>query len=97
MEVGEEGGVAVDGYAKRLGDGLAGEVVFGGPETAHDGKNVGAAEGGADGADEILEAVADDGLEGHGDADLVEFFGEIERIRILPDGGKHFRTDGDYL
>ncbi len=94
-ESGDLGGVAAQGERERFGDGLAGEVVFGGAEAAHDDDNVGAAEGGADGVDQILAAVADDGLEGDGDADLVELFSEIEGVGVLAEGGEHLGADGD--
>ena len=68
---------------ERFGDGFAGEVVFGGAEAAHEDEDVDAAEGGADGVDEVFAAVADDGFEGDGDADLVEFLSEIEGVGVL--------------
>ena len=53
------------------------------------------AKGVADGADEILLAVADDGLEGHRDADLVELFGEVEGVGVLAMRREHFGADCD--
>ena len=64
VERGNLRGVAAERERERFGDGFAGEVVFSGAEAAHEDENVDAAERGADGADEILAAVADDGLEG---------------------------------
>ena len=52
-------------------------------------------ERGADGVDEVLSAVADDGFEGDGDADLVELLGEIEGVGVLAEGGEHLGADGD--
>jgi len=86
VEGGDELGVAAEGEGERFGDGFAGEVVFSGAEAAHDGENVDAAEGGADGGDEVLAAVADDGLEGDGDAYFVEPFCEIEGVGVLTPG-----------
>ena len=40
-------------------------------------------------------AVADDGFEGDGDADLVELFGEVERVGVLAERGEHLGADGD--
>ena len=87
VERGDLRGVAAQGERERFSDGFAGEVVFRGAEAAHEDENVDAAEGGADGVDEVFAAVADDGLEGDGDADLVEFFGEIEGVGVLAVAG----------
>ena len=94
-ESGDLVGVAAQGERERFGDGFAGEVVFGGAEAAHEDDNVGAAEGGADGVDQVFAAVADDGLEGDGDAELVELFGEVEGVGVLAEGGEHLGADGD--
>ena len=88
-------GVAAEGERESFGDGFAGEIVFGGAEAAHEDENVNAAEGGVDGVDEILAAVADDGFEGDGNAELVEFFREIEGVGVLAEGGEHLGADGD--
>ena len=95
VEGGDLGGVAAEGEGERFSDGFAGEVVFSGSEAAHEDDNVGAGKGGADGADEVFAAVADDGFKGDGDADLVELFGEIEGVGVLPPGGEHLGADGD--
>ncbi len=49
----------------------------------------------ADSGGKIFRPVADDGLEGDGDADLVEFFSEIKGIGVLPVRGEHLGADGD--
>jgi hypothetical protein len=66
-----------------VGDALAGEVVFGGAEAAGEQDDVGAAERDADGFGEVGAVVADDGLEGDGDAEVVETGGEIEGVGVL--------------
>ena len=43
----------------------------------------------------MVEGVADDGLEGDGDAEVVELFGEEEGVGVLPVRGEHFGADGD--
>ena len=48
-----------------------------------------------DGADEILAAVADDGLEGDADAEAVELFREVEGVGVLAERGEHLGADGD--
>ncbi len=72
FESGEEIVVAVEGDAQGGGYGLAGEVVFGGAEAAGEEDDVGAGEGDAGGGGEVIEGVADDGLEGDLDAEIVE-------------------------
>jgi hypothetical protein len=87
VEGGDERGVAAESERESFSDGFAGEVVFRGAEASHEDEDVNAAEGGADGADEVFAAVADDGFEGDGDADFVEFFSEIEGVGVLAEGG----------
>jgi hypothetical protein len=95
MESCDLGTVATKSERESLGNRLAGEVVLCGAEAAHDYQNIGTAEGGTDGVDKVLQAVSDNGLEGDGDADLIEFLGEIKGVGVLAPGGKHFGTDGD--
>ncbi len=89
------GRVAAELDGERFGDGFAGEVVFSGAQAAHEDENVDAGERGADGVDEILLAVADDGFEGDEDADLVELLSEVEGVGVLAEGGEHLGADGD--
>ena len=42
-----------------------------------------------------LLAVADDGFEGYGDAQLVEFLRQVEGVGVLAEGGEHLGADGD--
>ena len=95
VEGGDLRGVAAEGEGEGFGYGFAGEVVFGGAEAAHEDENVDAAEGGVDGVDEVFAAVADDGFEGDGDSDFVEFSSEIEGVSVLAGGGEHLGADGD--
>ena len=83
MESGHLRSVAAQSERERFSNGLAGQVVFGGAKAAHQDEMSVRAEGGANGVDEILAAVADDGLEGDGDADLVELFGQVEGVGVL--------------
>ena len=87
--------VALQGERERLGGGFAGQVVFGGAQAAHQDDDVGAAQRGSNGIHQILAAVADDGLEGNRDANLVELLGQVERVGVLPVRGEHLRADGD--
>ena len=66
---------ALERNAERFRDGRPGEVVFRWSETTHEDDDVSAAERNFRCAHEMVLAVADDGLEGDGDADLVELFG----------------------
>ena len=49
----------------------------------------------ANGIHQILAAVANDGLERHGDANLVELLRKEKRVGVLPVRGEHLRADGD--
>ncbi len=95
VEGGEDGVVGVDVDAERGGDGLAGEVVFGGAEAAGEDDDVGAGDGDDGGAGEVGEVVADDGLEGDLDAEVVEAFGEVEGVGVLAEGREHLGARGD--
>ena len=53
---------------ERGGDGFAREVVLRGPEAAHEDCNVGTVDCGASGRGQVIEVVADDGLECNADA-----------------------------
>ncbi len=79
-------GVAAHVDTQRFGNSLAGQVVFGGPEATHDADEIDARECCADGADEVAPTVAGDGFEVDGDTDLIELFGQVERIGVLPEG-----------
>ena len=95
LEGGEDVGVAVEGEVEDLGEALAGEVVFGGAEAAGEDDDVGAGEGDANGGGEVSAVVADDGLEGDGDAEVVEAGGEVEGVGVLAMRREHLGADGD--
>ena len=95
VQVGENGGIGMDLDAERGGCGLAGEVVFGGPEAAGEEDDVGARDGDAGGSGEVSEVVADDGLEGDLDAEVVEAGGEEEGVGVLAEGGEHLGAGSD--
>ena len=46
---------------------------------------------------EMLAAVADDGLENHFNAQLVELLGQIKRVRVLTERSQQLRANGDDL
>jgi hypothetical protein len=91
----EESIVAVELKVKSFGEALASEVVFGGAEAAGEEDDVGAVESDADGRGEVLAVVADNGLEGYGDAEVIEARGEVEGVGVLPVRRQHLGTDGD--
>jgi len=45
----------------------------------------------------MLAAVADNGLENHLNTELVKFFCEVERVRVLAEGRQQLRADGNDL
>ena len=95
VERGEDGGVAAKRDAECGGDGFAGEVVFGGAEAAGEEDDVGAGDRDAGGSGEVIEIVADDGLEGDLDAEIVELGGEEERVGVLPVRREHLGAGCD--
>ena len=95
MQRGYLRGIAAQFQRERFGDGFAGQVVLGGAQAAHEDDDVSAAERSADGVDQVFAAVADDGLEGDRDTDLVELLSKIERIGVLAERREHLRADGD--
>ena len=57
--------------------------------------DVRALDGDACGAGKLRDVVADDRLEGYGDAEVVETCGEIERVRVLSEWSQHLGADSD--
>ena len=95
IERGKDGVVRVQVDAERGGDGLSGEVVFGGAEAAGEDDDVGARDGDDGGAGEVGEVIADDGLEDDLDAEVVEAFSEVEGVGVLAEGREHLGASGD--
>ena len=95
VESGEDGVVGVKADVECGGGGLAGEVVFGGAEAAGEDDDVGAGDGDEGGAGEMGEVVADDGLEGDLDAEVVEALGEVEGVGVLAEGREHLGASCD--
>src|ERR1017187_3172557 len=48
-----------------------------------------------DGISQAIALVADDALEDHFDAEIVQFAGEVEGVCVDSPGGQHFRADRD--
>ena len=46
---------------------------------------------------EMLATIADDGLEDHFNAQLVELLGQIKRVGVLTEGGQQLGANGDDL
>ena len=75
-------GVEDEFAVERLGDGVAGDIVFGGSEAAGENQDGGAAHGLAHLGGQAIAVVADDALGDHFDAELVQLRGEVERVGI---------------
>ena len=89
VECSEDGIVGMETDAECGSDGFAGEVVFGGAEAAGEDDDVGAGDGDAGGRGEVGKVVADDGLEGDLNAEIVEALGEEEGVRVLAEWREH--------
>ena len=68
---------------------------MGGAKTAGEDDDVGAREGDEGRAGKVREIVADDGLEGDLDAEVVKSVGEIEGVGVLAEGCEHLGASGD--
>ena len=68
---------------------------MGGAEAAGEDDDVGTREGDDGGAGQVREIVADDGLEGDLDAEVVEAVGEVEGVGVLAEGCEHLGASGD--
>ena len=91
------GGIEDKFAVKRLGDGFAGDIVFGGSEAAGENQDGGAGQGLPHLGGHAFAIVADDALGDHFDAELVQLRGEIERVGIDALAGEHLTADGDDL
>jgi len=76
-------GIPAQGQPQRLSHGLAGQVVLGRSQAAHQHQNVNPAQRNADGIDEVLAAITHNRLERYGDAYPVQLLGQVKRVRIL--------------
>ena len=97
LQRGEHTCVGMQFQAERGGDALAGEVVLGRPQASRQHDDVRTVQRDADGVRKALAVVADDGLEGDRDAELVQAGGKGERVGVLTVGCQHLRTYGDDL
>ena len=97
LQAGHDLGIAPQFKLQRISDRFAGEIVLGRPESTHKNNNIGPRKCEACSSGEMLAAVADDSLENHLNSELVEFFGEIKRIRVLAERGQQLRADRDDL
>ena len=79
---------------ERHGDGIAREIVFGGPETAGEDHELSGPQRAPDGAGQALQIVADHVFGGHFDAQIIQLLGEEEGVRIDPLVRQHLGADG---
>ena len=86
--------VALELDPQRLGNRLACEVVLGRAEASHKDDEVGALDRGACDGSQLQPVIANNGLEGDINADVVELAGEVEGISVLPVRSEHLRADG---
>ena len=97
FEAGDNRRVAVKFKSEGIGHRFAGEIVFGRAEAAHEDDDLGARYGKIGRCSELFAVIAHDGLKDHFDAKLIEFFGEIKRVRILPERSQQLGANGDDL
>ena len=80
---------------QRFGHGFTRQIVFGRSQPADRDHDVRAAQCGPKGVHEILAPVADNRLKGHGDAQFVQLFRDVEGVRVLPERRQHLRSDSN--
>ena len=97
FEPGQHFFISLEDQSQRLGDRFASQVVFGGAKAAHEDHDVGAKKSMLRDRDEPVAAVSDDGFEDDLNPKLIELFGEVERICVLPERSEQLRADGDDL
>ena len=85
--------IALQFDAERLGHALAREIVLGGAEASGKNNDLGAGERDAAGLQQVLAAVADNGLEDDLDAKLVETPGQEQGIGVLAEGRQELGAD----
>ena len=90
-----DSGVEDQFAVERLGDGVAGDVVLGGPEAAGENQDGGAAHGLAHLGGEAVAVVTDDAFGDDFDAEFVQLRGEVERVGVEAIAGEHLAADGD--
>ena len=95
VEVSDDIRIAPDVDTHGLRHGLARQIVLRRSQAAHDDHDIHALRGDAHGADEMLHAIADRGLEGDLHADLIQALGDEKGVGVLAKGRQHLRADGD--
>ena len=85
--------VALQLHAKSLGHALARKIVLGGAEASGKNNDLGARERDAAGLQQMLAAVADDGLEDDLDAKFIEPPGKEQGIGVLAEGRQELGAD----
>ena len=82
---------------ERLGHRFARQVIFSGAEPAGKNNDVRPPHGKFRGRSQSFEVVAHNALEAHFNAQVIQFFGEVERVSVLAVGGQQLRPHGDDL
>ena len=89
--------IALQFQAERIGHRFASEVIFGGAEAAREDDDVRTPHGEFGGCREPFGVVAHNAFEAHFHAQVIQLFGEVERVGVLAMGSQHLRADGDDL
>ena len=82
---------------QRVGHRFARQVVFGGAEAARENDNIRTPHGKFGGCGQSFGVVAHNALEAHFNAQFIQFFGEVERVRVLAIRSEQLRPNGNDL
>ena len=97
LDFAHDGFVEVQLAAEKFGDGFARAIVVGGAEASARDDQVGTIESVAEGGMHFVGRITDDGFVDYADAEVVEFIGEPQGIRVQAIGSEQFRTDSNDL
>ena len=90
-------GIALQFQTQRVGHRFARQVIFSGAEAAGENDDVGTPHGEFGGRGQPFGVVAHNALEAHFNAQVVQFFGEVKRVRVLAMGSQQLRPNRDDL
>ncbi len=95
FQTGDNLGIAAQSESQCIGYRFTSEIVFRRSQAAHEDHDLGTRKCQASRARKMFAVVAHDGLEYDIDAQQVELFREIKRVRILAERSQQLRADGN--
>src|SRR4029077_20598858 len=87
--------VAMEFQLQCLSHSFTREVILDGTQTAHENHDIRPRQRCACAPSKVLAAISNNGLEDHFHPELIEFFGEIQRVRILAERRQQVGADSN--